>query len=231
MLEILYQDDYLVAINKPRNLLVHKSFIARDIKEYAIQELRNQIDKQVYPIHRLDRKTTGVLLFALDKDTLTKMNDDFAQRKVVKKYLAILRGYAPAEMTIDYALTNDRGNQQDALTSFKCLQQSEIDLPFAKHNTSRYSLVEATPETGRTHQLRKHFSHIFHPILGSRPHGCNKQNKLWLETYGLMGMMLHAVELEFTHPVTLERIHLKAKVDEEFKAYNAILNFDISPYF
>lgn len=230
MLEILFQDDYLVAINKPRNLLVHRSPIAREIEENAIQILRDQIGVRVYPVHRLDRKTTGVLLFALDKDVLKQLNELFATRKVMKKYLAIVRGYAPEDMEIDYALTNDNGLKQEARTAFKTLQQREVNMPFGKHATSRYSLVEAEPDTGRQHQLRKHFKHIFHPILGSRPHGCNKQNKLWLEQHQLMGMLLHAHQLGFTHPITREEIVLTASLDEEFLMYNKVLNFDLTRY-
>lgn len=231
MLEILYQDDYLVAINKPSGLLVHKSFYARDAKVYAVQELRNQIGGQhVYPIHRLDRKTSGVLIFALDKDTLKLMNEYFASREVEKKYLAILRGWAPEEETIDYDLTNDDGVKQNAITYFHRLQTAEINLEYNNHPTSRYCLVEAIPETGRMHQLRKHFRHIFHPILGSRPHGCNKQNKLWLENYDLKGMMLHAHELIFNHPITKEKIVLNAKINEEFSRVGEILGLDLAQY-
>lgn len=230
MLEILYQDQYLVVINKPRDLLVHRSSIAREIDENAIQYLRDQIGQPVYPVHRLDRKTTGVLVFALDKEVLKELNEAFASRKVEKKYIAVVRGYAPEEGYIDYALTNDRGNHQDAVTDFKALQRVELPLPFGKHTTSRYSLVAAFPETGRQHQLRKHFKHLFHPILGSRPHGCNKQNKLWLDQYGLMGMLLHANELSFLHPITKERLILTAKIDAEFERYNQILGFDLTAY-
>ncbi len=231
MLEILYQDEYIVAINKPRDLLVHKSFIASDIQEYAIQILRDQIGQYVYPVHRLDRKTSGVLLFALDKEILKQLNDDFATRKVEKKYIAIVRGFTPEEETIDYALTNDSGQTQEAKTYYKTLQQVEVDVPFGKHQTSRYSLVEAYPETGRQHQLRKHFKHIFHPILGSRPHGCNKQNKLWLDQFELTAMLLHALELQFEHPITKETIHLRATIDDQYTAYNKILQFDLSAYY
>lgn len=231
MLEILYQDEYLVAINKPSGLLVHKSYYARDAKVFAVQELRNQLGGQhVYPIHRLDRKTSGVLLFALSKDVLKVMNEQFATRNVKKKYLAILRGWSPDSDTIDYDLTNDDGVKQNAITSYKRLQKAEIDLEYNHHPTSRYCLVEAIPETGRMHQLRKHFRHIFHPILGSRPHGCNKQNKLWLETYGLKGMMLHAHELSFNHPITNEKVTLNAKINEEFKQVGEILNLDFKLY-
>lgn len=231
MLEILYQDEYLIAINKPRGLLVHKSFYARDAKVYAVQELRNQIGGQhVYPIHRLDRKTSGVLLFALDKESLKIMNDRFATREVEKKYLAILRGWAPEELTIEYDLTNDDGIKQSAITYFHRLQTAEIELEYNHHPTSRYCLVEAIPETGRMHQLRKHFRHIFHPILGSRPHGCNKQNKLWLENFGLKAMMLHAHRLSFNHPITNEPLEINAKVNSEFARVSDILGLDIKDF-
>ena len=231
MLEILYQDDYIVAINKPSGLLVHKSFYARDATVYAIQELRNQIGGQhVYPVHRLDRKTSGVLLFALNKEALKIMNDRFAAREVEKKYLAILRGWTVDELTIDYDLINDDEIKQNAITYFYRLQSVEIDLEFNKKPTSRYCLVEAIPEKGRMHQLRKHFKHIFHPILGSRPHGCNKQNKLWLENYDVKGMMLHAHQLIFNHPVTNERLTLNAKINEEFSKVGTILNLDLKKY-
>ncbi|WP_410880746.1 pseudouridine synthase [Myroides sp. DW712] len=230
MLEILYQDEHIVAINKPRDLLVHKSFIASDIQEYAIQILRDQIGQYVYPVHRLDRKTSGVLLFALNKEVLKQLNEVFATRQVEKKYIAIVRGFTCEEETIDYALTNDNGQHQEAKTYYKTLQRVEVDIPFGKHLTSRYSLVEAYPETGRQHQLRKHFKHIFHPILGSRPHGCNKQNKLWLDRFNLTAMLLHAVELTFEHPVSKELIHLSATIDEQYEKYNAFLGFNLQAY-
>lgn len=230
MLEILYQDAHLIAINKPRGLLVHRTKIAQDVTENAIMLLREQLGQPVFPVHRLDRKTTGVLLFALSKEVLKQLNEAFATRVVRKTYLVVVRGFTPDVLTIDYAVKNDREQLQNALTTFRTLQKSEIPLPFGKHLTSRYALVEAEPETGRQHQLRKHFKHIFHPILGSRPHGCNKQNKLWLEQYGLMGMLLHAHKLEFQHPITQESIEITATVDAEFLKYNQVLGFDLSAY-
>ena len=158
------------------------------------------------------------------------MNDRFAAREVEKKYLAILRGWTVDELTIDYDLINDDEIKQNAITYFHRLQSVEIDLEFNNKPTSRYCLVEAIPETGRMHQLRKHFKHIFHPILGSRPHGCNKQNKLWLENYDVKGMMLHAHQLIFNHPVTNERLTLNAKINEEFSKVGSILNLDLREY-
>lgn len=227
MLEILYQDDRLVAINKPAGLLVHRSYYARDVKEFAVQELRNQLDQYVYPIHRLDRKTCGVLLFALDKEMLAEMNLVFNSREISKEYLAIVRGYTQDSETIDYHLTNDDGILQNAITHYETLYKAEIDLPYGLHKTSRYSLIRALPETGRMHQLRKHFRHIFHPILGSRPHGCNKQNKLWLENFQLEEMMLFASKLEFQHPETKEFLSIKAQPSPEFLRVCEILNIPL----
>lgn len=217
VLEIIHQDEYLVAINKPHGLLVHQSPIARDAEEFALQLLRDQLGQTVYPAHRLDRKTAGILIFSLDKPTDRLMQQQFQNKTVEKKYLALLRGFAPSEMTIDYALKRDDGVVQEAITHFRTLQQFEFNIPSGKHATSRYSLIEANPETGRMHQLRKHFAHIFHPIIGDRPHGCNKQNKFWLETFEMNTMLLHASELTFTHPQTNQLLHLKADLSEEFQ--------------
>lgn len=223
MLEILYQDEYIVAVNKPHGLLVHQSPIARDAEEFALQILRNQLNKMVYPSHRLDRKTSGILVFALDKATDRIMQQKFQNREVEKKYWALVRGFAPAEMTIDYALKREDETLQDAITHFKSLEYFELDMPFGKHKTSRYSLIEAITETGRMHQLRKHFAHIFHPIIGDRPHGCNKQNKFWLENFKMNTMLLHASELSFKHPYSEEKITIKANISKEFQRVLEIL--------
>lgn len=216
-LEILFQDEFLVAINKPHGLLVHRSKIAMDAEEFAIQILRDQIDRVVYPVHRLDRKTAGVLLFALSPEINSEMQQQFMERKVSKKYLAFVRGFMEDEGTIDYPLKKENGSLQDAVTHFKTLKRGELPFPSGKFETSRYSLVELIPETGRMHQLRKHLAHVFHPIIGDRPHGCNKQNKLFLERLQMNTMLLHASELTFLHPESKEEIKIKAPVFSEFK--------------
>lgn len=227
MLEIVYQDDYLIAINKPHGLLVHRSKIADDAKEFALQMLRDQVGRHVNPTHRLDRKTGGVLLFAFDKETEIAMQKQFQESLVDKNYLAIVRGYAPLEMEIDYPLAKENGTLQDAQTSFVTLQQSEIPLEIGKHPTSRYSLVKANPKTGRMHQLRKHFAHIFHPIIGDRPHGCNKQNRYFKEQLQMNTMLLHALDLTFVHPVTKEKITIKADLQDEFNRMMTLMNFSL----
>ncbi|NNL90835.1 MAG: pseudouridylate synthase [Saprospiraceae bacterium] len=195
MLQIVYQDENIVAINKPHGLLVHKTSLAMDAKVFALQELRNQLNQHVYPVHRLDRKTSGVLLFALNKEYQSKISALFREGKMSKQYVAIVRGYTQEVGTINYHLKNDRGVIQEAITNYKTLKHYEIDEPFGNYQTSRYSLVELQPLTGRMHQIRKHMAHIFHPIIGDRPHGCNKQNKFWKEKWSMTNMMLHAEKL------------------------------------
>lgn len=217
-LPLLYQSSDLVAINKPHGLLVHRSPIASDASEFAVQLLRDQLGQRVYPVHRLDRKTGGVLLFALNEAMNSAMQMLFAEASVQKTYIAIVRGYTPDEQRIDYALRNDEtGVFQDAITHLKTLLRTEIPLPFGKHATSRYSLVELRPTTGRMHQLRKHMAHILHPIIGDRPHGCNKQNKLFNERFEMNTMLLHAQRIEFDHPVTSKRIVIMAPCQTEFE--------------
>ena len=226
MLEILYQDENLIAINKPHGLLVHRSSIAADAEEFALQLLRDQIGKKVNPAHRIDRKTGGVLLFAFDKPTEIAMQQAFMENRVKKKYLAILRGYTPDAEEIDYPLRKENGTLQEALTRYITLNRAELDVPFGSHPTSRYSLIEASPETGRMHQLRKHFAHIFHPIIGDRTHGCNKQNKFFKETWEMETMLLHASLLMFTHPVTGEEITIKADLQPEFRRVMQLMGWE-----
>jgi tRNA pseudouridine65 synthase len=225
LLEILHIDQHLVAINKPHGLLVHPTEIANDALEHAVQLLRNQIGQWVYPAHRIDRKTAGVLLFALDQETNSLMQQKFMKQEVNKVYHAIVRGYSPDEGIIDYPLKNDKGKLQEAVTVFRTLKRTEIPVPSGKFETSRYSLVEVKPETGRMHQIRKHFAHIFHPIIGDRPYGCNKQNRLVLEKWSHREMLLHATSLTFDHPLTGKTITIGAGYQDEFSRIYRLLGF------
>jgi tRNA pseudouridine65 synthase len=225
MLDILYRDENLIAINKPHGLLVHRSSIAADADEFAIQLLRDQISLKVNPVHRIDRKTSGLLLFALDKPTEIAMQQQFMENQVQKSYLAIVRGYTPDKEEINYPLRKENGTLQDALTNYITLQRAEIDVPFGSHATSRYSLIEVKPETGRMHQIRKHLSHVFHPIIGDRTHGCNKQNKLFKERWEMTTMLLHAASLSFIHPVTKKQISIEAPLQQEFKRVSHLMGW------
>ena len=227
MLAILFQDEDLIAINKPHGLLVHRSSIAADTSEFALQLLRDQIQQPVYPAHRLDRKTAGVLLFSLNKAMDSKAQMLFAERQTEKVYLAIVRGYTEDSFTIDYPLKKENGTEQEAITHIRTLQRVELPIPMGKFETSRYSLVEARPVTGRMHQIRRHLAHVFHPILADRPHGCNKQNKMWKERFAMDTMMLHALELSFTQPTSQAAVRIKAPLQPEFIRTLALLNMTI----
>lgn len=226
MLEIIFRDENLIAINKPHGLLVHRSNIAAEAQEFALQKLRDQIGQAVYPAHRLDRKTGGVLLFSLSPDMDSQIQPLFAAGMIDKTYWAVVRGYVDAEGTIDYPLKKENGTLQEALTHYRCLAQTEIPLPFGKFQTSRYSLVEVRPETGRMHQIRRHFAHIMHPILADRPHGCNKQNRLWKTHFEMDTLLLHANKLSFRHPLTQQQTKIKAALQPAFKSALLHLNLE-----
>lgn len=224
LLEIIYQDEYLVAINKPYGYFVHKSSLDATSDKIIMYLLRDQLGRKVYPVHRLDRKTSGVLLFALDQETHKAMSIDFQERKVQKGYQAIVRGHTPLSGTINYPLTDEKGREKEAITHYTTIQHGEISLSSnPKFKTSRYSLIDVNPETGRMHQIRRHMSHIFHPIIGDRPHGCNKQNKFFLENFNFSEMLLHANILNFHHPETKKDVEIEAFFSEEFKRIRDVI--------
>lgn len=226
-LSILYHDQYLVAVNKPPGMLVHRTSMAYGASTFVLQVLRNQLNQKVYPVHRIDRKTSGVLLFALDPQSNQHMQTLFAQNKINKNYIAIVRGYTEENGIIDYPLQREDGMIQEAITTYKTIGRCELPVASGKNPTSRYSLVEVKPLTGRTHQIRRHFAHIFHPIIGDRPHGCNKQNKLFKEKWNMTTMMLHAKSLEFTHPFTGINIQIEAPLWPEFKRVMVLMNWPV----
>ena len=233
MLEILYRDEFLVAINKPSGLLVHRSPIDRHETEFAVQILRDQIGQFVYPVHRLDKPTSGVLLFALDKESARVMGEQFMSRETKKSYIAVVRGYTDESGEIEHALTlkldkiADKDSAKDkkaqeATTRYERL--ATVELPFAvgKYDKTRYSLVRLTPLTGRKHQLRRHMKHISHNILGDTKHGRGEHNKFIREEFGCHRMLLHANELQIKHPLANEMLIIQAPLDETFKAiFNA----------
>lgn len=236
-LQILFSDQHYVAINKPEGMLVHRSQIAANVTDnFAMQLLRNQLKQHVYPVHRLDRPTAGVLLFALSPESATKINELFSNNLVQKRYIAIVRGYTNLQDTIDYALKKESSSVlQDAVTHYTQLATVELPFATAQHQTARYSIVSAKPVTGRMHQIRRHFKHIFHPIIGDTTYGDLKQNSLIAQHYPLENkLMLTANQLQFIHPYTQQEItitaplpyHIQYLVDEwnidYFKINNAL---------
>lgn len=223
-LDILFQDEHLVAINKPSGLLVHRSNIDRHETRFAVQILRDQLGQHVYPVHRLDKPTSGILLFALYPETAQLLGQLFNLHQLKKSYLAIVRGHCAGEGLIDHPLKEDADKYADnsdkaaqpASTLYKHL--ASIELPFCvdKYPSSRYSLVECKPLTGRKHQIRRHLKHINHPIIGDAKHGKGRHNRMFQERLGIHRLLLAATELEFTHPCTQQPLCLSAPLAPEF---------------
>lgn len=224
-LEILYQDEYLVAVNKPAGLLVHRSMLDKYETQFAMQMVRDQIGQHVFPVHRLDRPTSGVLLFALSATMATKLGELFAAQLVGKDYFAIVRGYAEPEGFIDYALKEKldkiadkkaRADKpaQEAQTAYQRVAQFELDFAVGRYQTARYSLVRLQPKTGRKHQLRRHMAHIRHPIVGDTCHGDGTQNKFIKRQYEFEGLALTCASLRFCHPISKQELTISADFDQ-----------------
>jgi len=238
MLEILYQDENLIAINKPSGLLVHKSLIDRRETRFAVQILRDQINQYVYPLHRLDKPTSGVLLFALNKEMAKSMSNIIQARETQKEYVAIVRGIVNEKEIIDYALkevldkmTDSKANKdkeaQEAITEYERLDTIELPFKVGKHETSRYSLVKLNPKTGRKHQLRRHMKHIFHPIVGDTTHGDLRHTKFFRNQFNSQRLLLHASKLSFIHPISNKMIIINAGFDETFELLFEEFNWKI----
>ena len=221
---ILYEDDHYIAINKPPGILVHKTKISEDT-QFVLQLLRDQIGQRIYPVHRLDRGTSGVLVFGKTKESAALLSEQFRAKTVSKKYLAIIRGYVEAEGTIDYPLEGKPHlPKQEAITHFKKLKETEMSFAVNRYPTSRYSLIEITLETGRRPQIRRHLAHVRHPVIGDKRHGDCKHNKYFSQTFHLNRMLLHASTFQFLHPISQKDILIKAAMDSEFERAIATLN-------
>ena len=228
LLEILYQDKYLVAINKPSGLLVHKSPIDKHETCFALQELRDQIGCYVYPVHRLDKPTSGVLLFALSKEIAISLSEAFRNNEVKKEYIAVVRGYTDEEGNIDHPLKQmldtkvqkEAGitkEEQEAQTLYKRLSTVELPYAVSRYPVARYSLVTLKPQTGRKHQLRRHMKHIHHHMIGDTKHGRGEHNKLFREKFDCHRLLLHARRITLVHPVRNIEIVIEASFDEIFE--------------
>jgi len=212
-IEIIYRDEHLLAVNKPSGWDVHRNEFNRD-RPIVLQTLRNQINEEVHPVHRLDGGTSGVLLFATDKNILRFLSEQFQSRETHKVYHCISRGFAKNITCNEPLRVHD--NTVDAETEFSCIAQ--ITLPWAneKFPQSRYSYMEARPKTGRYHQIRRHLRHLSWPIVGDTKHGDGTHNQLWRDHMGIRRLMLHASELKVKHP-SGQLLHLKAPQPSEFE--------------
>ena len=226
MLEILYQDKYYVAVHKPTGLFVHPTRLAPD-EPSCMPMLRDQIGRWVYPVHRLDRATSGVLLFSLNSDAARGVAERFENRSVHKRYLAVVRGHIEQRGRIDYALDDlDGGDASEAITDYVRLAETELPHPVGRYPTARYSLVCVLPVTGRRHQIRRHFAHIRHPVIGDTTHGDGAHNRFFRDNYEMDRLLLMATELVFDHPYTGETVAIRAPVPPDVQALFVRLGWD-----
>lgn len=228
ILEILYKDEYLVAVDKPAGLFVHRSFMDKNEIYFALQLLRDQIGQYVYPVHRLDRPTSGVLLFALSEDAARLMGQAFTDKKIQKTYYALTRGHLLTCGIVDHPLkekldklgdknvNRDKAPQQ-AQTHYQSLLTATLPVSVGKFDSVRYSLIKLMPVTGRRHQIRRHLAHLRHPIIGDINYGDNKQNPFFGEFFGFKRLMLIAKTLEFTHPFTKKKITINSEFDQQWQ--------------
>lgn len=219
MLEILYQDDALIAVNKPANLAVHRSKMVGNADTFLIDLLREQVQGEVYLAHRLDRATSGVLLVARSKAVAAALGEQFMDRSVQKSYLVVVRGWPePAEALIDYALPGSRetGPRREARTRYRCLDTIEVPIALGRYPQQRYAFLLAEPESGRFRQIRKHLAHIHHPVIGDCQHGRGDHNRLYKQHFNCHRMLLHAWRVSLAHPLDGSAMTLEAPLDQAY---------------
>lgn len=228
VLTILYQDEYLVAVDKPAGLFVHRSYLDRHEIYFALQLVRDQIGQYVYPVHRLDRPTSGVLLFALNEEVARKMGELFSSHNIEKTYYALTRGHLISSGEIDHPLkekldkiadkfADQNKPAQSAVTLYQSIATATLPIAVGKYNSVRYSLIKLLPKTGRRHQIRRHLAHLRHPIIGDINYGDNKQNPFFGEHFGFKRLMLIAQSLSFIHPITLAPITISTHFDDDWQ--------------
>lgn len=236
-LPILYRDEWLIAVHKPSGLLVHRSVLDRHEARFALQILRDQIGRLVHPVHRLDKGTSGVLLFALDRETAALASAAFETQAVDKTYVAVVRGHPPQAGTIDHPLTRRvddaerratdaaQGAPQAAVTRFRRLATAELPYRVDRYPSSRYALLELSPQTGRRHQIRRHLKHISHPIIGDATFGKGRHNRLFAELFGCSRLLLACTAMRLVHPRSGRPLQLEAPPADEFRAVLAALGW------
>ncbi len=208
-METLFVDAHLIVVNKPSGLLVHRGWANDD--DVAMFRVRDMLGAHVYPVHRLDRGTSGALVFARTREAAATLTASFESRQVDKRYLALVRGEPAASGTIDHPIPRsaEKGPgapRVPAVTHYRLVARSTVD---------RCSLVLAIPETGRGHQVRRHLRHLGHPLVGDVNYGRGEINRRYRAEYGLHRLALHALDIAFDHPVTGARIAVTAPMPDD----------------
>jgi tRNA pseudouridine65 synthase len=217
-LPVLYTDEHLLVVNKPAGLAAHRSkLIGRD-DDYLVDRIRAQTGRTLYLAHRLDRATSGALVFAADKETAAQLGAQFMQRSVDKRYLAVCRGWPAAEGAIDHALdAPGQHTAKPARTAYRTLATAILPVAMGRYPEQRYALLEVRPETGRYQQIRRHFHHVSHHLIGDTTHGRGDHNRLFRIHLGVFRLLLHAWRIRFAHPRSGAALPLEAPVDADWQ--------------
>lgn len=218
-LELLYQDEQLAVVNKPAGLMVHDSKLARGESEFLADQLREQLGVPVFLVHRLDRATSGCLLFAFDRDTASTLGKQLMSQAFAKHYLAVCRGWPAADaFDLDYPIDGGPGKPEckPAQTRFTVSARGELPWPMGGFETSRFALLRCEPLTGRFRQIRRHLHHLSHHLIGDTSHGDGRRNRQF-RMQGVHRMLLHAWRLQFPHPSQARTISIEAPLDSEFQ--------------
>jgi len=237
MFHVVYQDESLVAIHKPAGWLVHRSALDADESVVVLQHLGEQLGRYLYPVHRLDKATAGLLMFAFSSAVARKIQQSFSAQDVKKTYIALVRGHLGAGV-VEHALS-DKAEQRragnpvknrewvgkPATTHYRSLLRAEVPIACGRYSSSRYSLVSLQPQTGRRHQLRRHMKHISHPIIGDTSYGQGTHNRLFRQHFNCHRLLLTAVHLELPHPVTDKPLLLHSDIDADYKRVLLALNW------
>lgn len=218
-IDILYEDEYIICVTKPNNVVVHHAHHSRNVadEDSLLQLLFNQFNKKFYPIHRLDRKTSGIILLAKETSFVSKFQELFTNNEIQKTYYGVVRGHAPESLVIDSPVKGRDANvHKDAETHLKTIHKVVIDIPVKPYDSSRYSLVEMRPKTGRLHQLRIHTNKISHPLIGDPKYGDKNHNVMFIDNFNCENLFLHAHSLEFKHPFSDEKLFIKSDFSKDW---------------
>jgi tRNA pseudouridine65 synthase len=232
-LTVCFQDDALVVVDKPCGMLVHRSGIDARETIFLLQTLRDQLDQSLFPVHRLDKATSGLVIFALSSDVARTLSQAFEHGDITKTYEAFVRGHTPQSLHIDHALRDEvdskgrkikNGTAREAMTELRTLASWTVPEPVDRYPEARYSHVQLQPITGRYRQLRRHAKHISHPILGDVPYGKGTHTRFIEERLGIRRLWLHARQVTFQHPLTDEALSISSGIPADFLRMGAWLD-------
>lgn len=225
-MQVCYEDEYILVVNKPNNVLVHHSGMSKNMQDEKslVQLIFDEYELPFYPVHRLDRKTSGLVVFAKQKEYVSTFQEFFTTNQIQKTYYGLVRGFIPEDGIIDSPVKGrDALVYKEALTKYKSLKTFELNIPVGPYSTSRYSLVELQPKTGRLHQLRIHMNKISHPLIGDPKYGDRFHNRMFENELQSDKLFLHAKELTFIHPYTQKNQLIIADFPEHWQLASNIL--------